>query len=77
MTENFSLEKLNSLITFQRKVRFLKKELDTMNIEINNTRNRKEHFTEYGMIPSKVNPIEIIIEDKKPIAIKKLTLGKK
>jgi hypothetical protein len=55
----------------------LKKELDIMNIEINNTRNRKEHFTEYGMIPIKVNPIETIIEDKKPIAIKKLTLGKK
>ena len=34
MTENFSLEKLNSLITFQRKVRFLKKELDTMNIKM-------------------------------------------
>ena len=55
----------------------LKKELDIMNIEINNVRNnRKEHFTEYGMIPSKVNPIETIVEDKKPIAIKKLTLGK-
>jgi len=54
----------------------LKKELDAMNIEINNTRNRKEHFTEYGMIPSKVNPIETIVEDKKPIVIKKLTLGK-
>jgi hypothetical protein len=34
MTENFSLEKLNSLITFQRKFRFLKKELDTMNIKM-------------------------------------------
>ena len=55
----------------------LKKELDIMNIEINNVRNRKEHFTEYGMIPIKVNPIETIIEDKKPIVIKKLTLGKK
>ena len=48
----------------------LKKELDTMNIEINNTRNRKEHFTEYGMIPIKVNPIETIVEDKKPIVNK-------
>jgi hypothetical protein len=28
------------------------------------------------MIPSKVNPIETIVEDKKPIVIKKLTLGK-
>lgn len=55
----------------------LKKELDIMNIEINNIRNRKEHFTEYDMIPIKVNPIETIIEDKKPIVIKKLTLGKK
>lgn len=55
----------------------LKKELDIMNIKINNTRNRKEHFTEYGMIPIKVNPIETIIEDKKPITIKKLILGKK
>ena len=55
----------------------LKKELDIMNIEINNIKNRKEHFTEYGMIPIKVNPIETIIEDKKPIVIKKLTLGKK
>ena len=54
----------------------LKKELDIMNIEINNTKNRKEHFTECGMIPIKVNPIETIIEDKKPIAIKKLSLGK-
>ena len=42
----------------------LKKELDAMNIEINNTRNRKEHFTEYGMIPIKINPIETIVEDK-------------
>jgi hypothetical protein len=55
----------------------LKKELDAMNIEINNTRNRKEHFTEYGMIPIKINSIESIIEDKKPVVIKKLTLGKK
>lgn len=55
----------------------LKKELDIMNIKINNTRNRKEHFTEYGMIPIKVNLIETIIEDKKPITIKKLILGKK
>lgn len=55
----------------------LKKELDIMNIEINNIRNRKEHFTEYDMIPIKVNSIETIIEDKKPIVIKKLTLGKK
>ncbi len=57
----------------------LKKELDTMNIEINNTRNRKEHFTEYGMIPIKVNPIETIVEDKKPIVVNKLKfpLGKK
>ena len=56
----------------------LKKELDIMNIEINNVRNRKEHFTEYGMIPIKVNPIEPIIEDKKPTVIKlKFPLGKK
>ena len=56
----------------------LKKELDIMNIEINNVRNnRKEHFTEYGMIPIKQKNIEPIIDDKKPIAIKKLTLGKK
>ena len=34
MTENFSLEKLNSLITFQRKFRFLKKELDMMNVKM-------------------------------------------